>query len=388
MQEVTIPALGMAMTEAILTHWFKQPGDVVTVGDVLAEIETDKSAVELESPADGTLGPHLVTEGDPVPVGDVVVRILAPGEAGDGGVVPAAADEARDAVPGPVAVTDPLDAAGASSAADRAATGQPVSPAADGVGGTAPGPGRRPHALSPRQRRLARLAAERDETGPAGETHNGGPARDAGRTRHAIAERVAQSWREIPHFAVQREIDATGGSAVLAALRARGLAATYTDLLLRALARAVRDTAGGQGDLGLAVATPAGVTMPVVSGIPSLEPADLVAARSAAVQRGREGRLSSADLTAEPVASLSNLGSRGVDAFTGVIATGQRLLLTAGRVRPRPVAIEGGIGVRPTLIATLNVDHRSFDGDLAADVLATFDREFSTLRAWIEGDHR
>jgi pyruvate/2-oxoglutarate dehydrogenase complex dihydrolipoamide acyltransferase (E2) component len=175
------------------------------------------------------------------------------------------------------------------------------------VGGTAPGPGRRPHALSPRQRRLARLAAERDETGPAGETHNGGPARDAGRTRHAIAERVAQSWREIPHFAVQR---------------------------------------------------------------------------------GREGRLSSADLTAEPVASLSNLGSRGVDAFTGVIATGQRLLLTAGRVRPRPVAIEGGIGVRPTLIATLNVDHRSFDGDLAADVLATFDREFSTLRAWIEGDHR
>lgn len=143
MQEVTIPALGMAMTEAILTHWFKQPGDVVTVGDVLAEIETDKSAVELESPADGTLGPHLVTEGDTVPIGDVVVRILAPGESGDGGTVPAVAD---------------------------------------GAAGTAPGPGRRPHTLSPRRRRLARLAAEGDENGPAGETPTGGPARDAGRT--------------------------------------------------------------------------------------------------------------------------------------------------------------------------------------------------------------
>lgn len=197
---------------------------------------------------------------------------------------------------------------------------------------------------------------------------------------------MAQSWREIPHFAVQREIDATGGSAALAALRASGIAVTYTDLLLRAMARAVRDTAGGHGDLGLAVATPAGVMMPVVPGIPSLEPAELVAARSAAVQRGRDGRLNRADLATEPVASLSNLGSRGVDAFTGVIATGQQLLLTAGRVRPRPVAIEGGIGVRPTLVATLNVDHRSFDGDVAADVLAAFDREFGALRTWIEGD--
>jgi pyruvate dehydrogenase E2 component (dihydrolipoamide acetyltransferase) len=222
----------------------------------------------------------------------------------------------------------------------------------------------------------------------AGEGHRADTPSDVSRTRHAIAERVSQSWREIPHFAVQREIDAADGSAALATLRAKGLAATYTDLLLRALARALQDTVGGHGDLGLAVATPAGVMMPVVAGIPSLEPAELVAARSAAVRRGRAGRLNSADLATEPVASLSNLGSRGVDAFTGVIATGQQLLLTVGRVRPRPVAIEGGLGVRPTLIATLNVDHRSFDGDLAADVLAAFDREFGTLRTWIEGDHR
>jgi pyruvate dehydrogenase E2 component (dihydrolipoamide acetyltransferase) len=386
MHDVTIPALGMAMTEAILTHWFKQPGEAVAVGDVLAEIETDKSAVELESPANGTLGLHLVTEGDTVPIGDVVVRILAPGEIEDGGDGPGLEAEAEDAVPDPVAEVSPPGSGSTPSAAHQATTEQPVPATANGAAGTAPGPGRPPHALSPRKRRLARLAAERDETEAAGEAHEGGPARDAGRIRHAIAERVSRSWRDIPHFAVQREIDATDSSVALAALRAKGITVTYTDLLLWALSRAVRDTAGGSGDLGLAVATPAGVMMPVVMGIPSLNPAELVAARSAAVRRGRQGTLNSADLAARPVASLSNLGSRGVDAFTGVIATGQQLLLTAGRIRPRPVAIEGGIGVRPTLVATLNVDHRSFDGDVAADVLAAFDREFAALRTWIEGD--
>jgi len=364
--DVTIPALGMAMTEATLTQWFKQPGDAVAAGDVLAEIETDKSAVELESPADGTLGRHLVSEGDAVPIGDAVVRILGPGETETDGT-------------GPDQVATPSP--------DQVAAEPPTTAAAGGAGRVDPGPGRPPHALSPRKRRLAKLAAERGETDPVLVAHGAGLAPADGRIRHAIAERVSQSWREIPHFSVQREIDATEGAAVLAALRARDIAATYTDLLLRALARAVQHTAGGQGDIGLAVATPAGVMMPVLTAIGGLAPAELVAARSAAVQRGRDGRLSSADLTAAPVASLSNLGSRGVDAFTGVIASGQQLLLTAGQVRPRPVAIEGGIGVRPTLIATLNVDHRSFDGDLAADVLAAFDREFGALRTWIEGEH-
>ncbi|MBV9793264.1 MAG: 2-oxo acid dehydrogenase subunit E2 [Actinobacteria bacterium] len=405
MHDVTIPALGMAMTEAILTRWYKQPGEAVATGDVLAEIETDKSAVDLESPAGGTLGPHLVGEGDTVPVGGVVVRILATGETGGG----AGGDDAEAAATtaGAAAVPDP-SAAGDGASAVQASTDGTAGTRVDEVAASTPGPGRRPHALSPRKRRLARLAAERGETGAtgdpgvadaasetkvatAGASGNAGGAggrlaRDAGRVRRAISERVSQSWREIPHFAVQREIDATASEAALAALRADGIAATWTDLMLRALARAVCDTAGGNGDLGLAVATAAGVMVPVITGIPSLSTAELVAARGAAVARGRNGALNTADLTAQPAASLSNLGSRGVDAFTGVIATGQRLLLTAGRVRPRPVAIEGGIGVRPTLIATLNVDHRSFDGDLAADVLAAFDREFNALRTWIEGD--
>ena len=76
MQDVTIPALGMAMTEAVLTRWYKKPGETVAAGEAIAEIETDKSAIDLESPADGVLGPHLVAEGDEVPIGAAVTRIM------------------------------------------------------------------------------------------------------------------------------------------------------------------------------------------------------------------------------------------------------------------------------------------------------------------------
>ena len=361
MQDVTIPALGMAMTEAVLIRWYKQPGDPVAAGDLLAEIETDKSVIELESPAAGTLGRHRAAEGDAVPVGEAVVRILALGETDTDAETPAQAGATPEAgSPGPVA--------------------------APAVGAAGPQPaelryGRAPYELSPRQRRLARLA-EQDAQSPAA-----APGPDPERTRRAIAERVSQSWREIPHFTVQREVEAREAQAVLAALRARGAGTTYTDLLLRALALALRETVGASGDLGLAVATPAGVMMPVVTGVPGLDPAQLAAARNAAVQRGRDGRLNGADLASEPIASLSNLGSRGVDAFTGVIAVGQQLLLTVGSVRPRPVAVDDTLAVRPTLTATLNVDHREFDGDRAADILAAFNHEFGAFRAWAEGGH-
>src|SRR5437763_12465193 len=75
-QDVTIPALGMAMTGAVLTRWYKEPGETVAAGEAIAEIETDKSAIDLESPVDGVLGPHLVAEGDEVPIGAAVTRIM------------------------------------------------------------------------------------------------------------------------------------------------------------------------------------------------------------------------------------------------------------------------------------------------------------------------
>ena len=199
---------------------------------------------------------------------------------------------------------------------------------------------------------------------------------------------MVQSWREIPHFAVQREVDAGEADSCLAALRQRDGGATFTDLLLRAYALAIADVVESDGDVGLAVATPEGVMMPIVQAVPGLDASGLVTRRTAAVRRGREGKLAPYDLTSTPVGSLSNLGARGVDSFTGIIPVNQRMLLTVGRVAARPVVVEGRLAVRTTLIATLNVDHRSLDGDQAALVLSAFARELGALRAWAEGEQR
>jgi pyruvate dehydrogenase E2 component (dihydrolipoamide acetyltransferase) len=463
-QDVTIPALGMAMTEAILTRWYKKPGETVAAGEVIAEIETDKSAVDLESPADGVLGPHLVAEGDEVPIGAAVTRIMdgqpdaapdhqpAPGHQA-APVLDRQPDPVPDYEPDPFPV--PADTGGvAATAADgaapdtgTAASGTSVTSTAGTAGGVSAGgvtfpPARRPHALSPRKRMAARLAAEAaaaaeaaEAAGTAGAARGaqagaarGAPAAEAGVAAHAdgaladgvpadgvpadgaltdgaltgrrraVAQAVSESWRTIPHFSVQREIDASDADACLAAMRAVAPGATYTDLLLRAFALAVGPFAwlaggGGQpgsgtsGDVGLAVATPEGVMMPVVPDVPALAVPALVAARQAAARRGREGRLTARDLASGAVGAVSNLGARGVDAFTGIVPAGRRLLLTTGRIAGRPVVIDGRLAVRTTLIATLNVDHRYFDGDRAADVLDAFDREFRALHTWAgEGD--
>jgi pyruvate dehydrogenase E2 component (dihydrolipoamide acetyltransferase) len=366
-REVTIPSVGMAMTEAVLNAWLKNPGDRVASGEAIAEIETDKSSLDLESPGDGVLGRHLVAAGATIPVGQVIVRVLEPGEAEP--------DEAQGAEATPHVAADP--AAGAVAAGAAGTRGQAVGaavPAARGQSARTGPHDRAPHTLSPRKRRELREQAEAQAQAAAG--------RRGARFRAAIAQHVSESWRTIPHFAVVREIDARGVNQALAALRGGGLAATATDLLLRALALAVTAEADTTGDLGLAVATPDGVVIPVIADVPSLRPAALVAARAAAVTRARDGQLSARDLAAGPVASLSNLGGYQVDSFTGIIPAGQKLLLTTGTIADRPVVADGQVVVRPSLAATLNVDHRHFDGDHAARILAALQAALDESMTW------
>jgi pyruvate dehydrogenase E2 component (dihydrolipoamide acetyltransferase) len=353
-REVTIPSVGMAMTEAVLNAWLKNPGDSVVSGEAIAEIETDKSSLDLESPSDGVLGRHLVAAGASVPVGQVIVRILEPGE-----TEPQDNDNAGPRTAEPAAA----EAAGTAEAG--------VDGAPDDVARTR-GEDRVPHQLSPRKRRELREQAQ----AAAGQRGS--------RFRAAIAEHVSESWRTIPHFAVVREIDARTVNQALDAMRGNGLPATATDLMLRALAQAVAVAAEADtaGDLGLAVATPDGVVIPVIADVPGLGPGALVAARAAAVARARDGRLSARDLAAGPVASLSNLGGYQVDSFTGIIPAGQKLLLTTGTIADRPVAVDGQVMVRPSFTATLNVDHRQFDGDHAARILADFQAALDQSMTW------
>lgn len=339
MAQIAIPSVGIAMEEALLVKWHKQPGDEVSAAEPVAEIETDKATMDLESPVPGRLGPHLFEPGAIVPVGTVIVEVVAEGEQA---VAPPAAEAATsDPAPAESRTPPPSSASGAGSEIFE---------------------GRRPHAKSPRARRLAQ---DRPEAAPATE-----------RFRNLIAAKVSQSWQEIPHFAVAREVDAGQMLGALNELRATGIepAPTFTDLLLRGLALALREAGGGPaGDVGLAVATEHGVVIPVVHGVLGLDPAGLAAARVAAVERARSGRLTPEDLGATPLSTLSNLGSMGVDHFTGVIALGQTSLLTTGRAVPRAaVGADGALTARTTFHATLNVDHRTIDGAGAARLLVAF----------------
>jgi pyruvate/2-oxoglutarate dehydrogenase complex dihydrolipoamide acyltransferase (E2) component len=335
MTDIVIPALGIAMEEALLTQWFRQPGEAVAVEDPVAEIETDKATMDLTSPVAGVLGPRLFEAGATVPVGAAVTRVYAD------------SDAARAAAEAPAPAT----------AATGLEADAPAGPSPVESSGRA-----EPRRLSPRARRALR---EQNTAGEQGE-----------RFRSLIADKVAQSWREIPHFAVTREVDAEAVLSLLTELREHGfeVAPTLTDPLLAALAQAVRAVDGTSSvDIGLAVATEQGVVIPVLRNVLALPPAALSRSRAEAVERARSRRLTAEDLAARPSTTLSNLGSRGVDHFTGIIASGQTSLLTVGRAVPRAVAIGGAdVGVRTTFYATVNADHRTIDGAGAAELLEAF----------------
>src|SRR5262245_31675611 len=110
-----MPEIGVSMDEGTLARWLKQPGDPVSAGDPIAEIETDKAAVELEAPVDGVLGRHLVAEGDVAAVGAALVRVLENGESEE--------EPAAVAAAAPAAAASPAPAAAAAPAAPAAPTG-------------------------------------------------------------------------------------------------------------------------------------------------------------------------------------------------------------------------------------------------------------------------
>lgn len=389
-----MPALGVAMSEGLLLRWLKNTGDVVATGEPLVEIETDKSIMEIESPAAGVLGPLLFEPGIAVPIGVTMVQILEPGDPAEASMAPPGMEPPGDSLrarPAPGVVDTELEQA----AIERSGAARTDTSARES-GDAQPSGEREPHRLSPRERRMAR---ERERAGggedagtseavskpPTGEdvpvsalaartaeVPAGRPLKGA--HRDLIAAKVSESWRTIPHFAVTREVNA----AAMIAIRSRhagetGDRPTFTDLMLRALALALRDVGeSGNIDVGLAVSTPQGVAVPVLRNVLDLDLKRLRDERRAAVQRARDGRLLPGDLSDPPRSTLSNLGPQGVDSFTGIVALGQGSLLTVGRVTPRPHIADNAVGIRDAFFATLNVDHRALDGDDAASLLLAF----------------
>ena len=374
MEEIFVPASGMAMEDVLFTEWLKQPGDEVAAGEPVAVVETDKSTVELSGTTAGRLSRHLVETGARVPGGTTVAYLLAQGESEPGGT----------GVAGGASRPDGTGTGGVGTEEHKPAPAVPAPPRTNGEALSPPDQLIRPereereadgrHRLSPRQRRALAVPAARPGSGsPAADGAVGAqeplPA-TAESDRKATAALVSESWRTVPHFSVGRDLRVEGLLEAVSAGKAAGEGLTVTDFFLVALAQAL-ESLGEISDIGLAVATKWGVLIPVVPSVASLSLPEVAKQREAAVTRARNRRLGSADV-APVFATLSNLGPAGVTWFTGVVPVNQVALLTVGEVSLRP-AVEGrGLVVAPMLTAIVTADHRRYDGVDSARLLTAF----------------
>jgi pyruvate dehydrogenase E2 component (dihydrolipoamide acetyltransferase) len=360
--EVIMPALGMAQETGKVLRWLKADGAVVSKGEPLLEVETDKVTVEIEAPADGTLAGLWAAEGAEVPVGTVIGLVLADGEG---------LGEA------------PSTHSGAAEPAEEAA---PVSEAPEVVAEVSAPPVRRPLA-SPKARRLAQ-ASGIDLDAIAGSGPNGavvaadvtaacGAPATPGAVWQRMAERMTRAWQEVPQFVLKRDVDASA----LQSARTEGV--TVTDLLVKhcaeALVRHPRLTtswldgnlAPGAGvNIGIAVATDDALLVPIVHGADRLSLAEISARRQEIVAATRSGTLRPEDVQGGTF-TISNLGMYGVDAFQAIVNAPQAAILAVGRIVERPVAIGGALTVRPVLTLTVTFDHRVVDGARGAEFLDT-----------------
>jgi pyruvate dehydrogenase E2 component (dihydrolipoamide acetyltransferase) len=395
--DVKLPRLGQGMESGTIVRWLKAEGDAVEKGEPLYEVDTDKATQEVEAEASGVLLRIAIAEGE-VPVGQTVALIGEPGEA--------VSDVPSEPVREPVEAPAPLAEAPAPVEAE------PPAPTAVIDGGRAE-PGGRVKA-SPLARRMARergidlgsvrgtgpdgrVVAEDVErasvAGPAAAPSGAPVARPAAvpgevesvplsGVRRTIARRLTEA-AQVPVFQLTVSADMTRANALIA--RSRELdpdvRATVTDLIVRVCAAALRrypdvnvQFAGDAilrfptADVGLAVAAPQGLVVPVIRSAERLSLAEVAAERARLVEASRGGSLKLADLEGGTF-TVSNLGMFDVEQFVAVLNPPQAAILAVGATVDRPVAVDGEVVVRPMMTVTLTVDHRAVDGAPAADFL-------------------
>jgi pyruvate dehydrogenase E2 component (dihydrolipoamide acetyltransferase) len=322
---VRMPDFGTAVNEVRLTKWLFDEGASVRRGDLLAEIETDKATMELESIADGILLRRLVGEGSMAESGQLLAWIGAAGESIDAPPVP------KPAPPEPRISPVVVNLAARLGVDLNAIRGT-------GAGG---------------------VITREDILGAS----KGKPARSA---QDAVARAVEQSAAEIPHVRVSASIDMASVAA------AKTGKAFYDAVFLKAIAMARRKCPLPRVDgaaIALAVDNHGQLHMPVIRNAESRPLSDLQAAIASVAQRAASGTWKAEDLGGATIA-LSNLGMYPVDWFEAIIYPGHTAILALARIEDRPAVRAGAIEIRPTTTVVLAADHRSVNGRAAAQFLA------------------
>jgi pyruvate dehydrogenase E2 component (dihydrolipoamide acetyltransferase) len=408
--EIKLPRLGQGMESGTIVKWLKSEGDQVEKGEPLYELDTDKVTQEVEADASGVLLKIAVSEGE-VEVGRTIAVIGEQGEkvetegeraSDDGDTAQAASDEEQEE-------GSPARAREQERERGRRASADPSEQVTEIRAPTENGGGGRIKA-SPLARRIARERGI-DLSGVAGTGPEGRVvAEDVERTaasaapapaaapsaplegveveqlssmRKTIARRLTEAW-QAPVFQLGLTVDM--GRALelrerLVELHGNGVKPTISDLLTKVCAAALMRhrelNALYTGDavelhptanIGIAVAIPKGLVVPVIPGCERKSIAEIAAARAAVVERARTGKLQRADLEGGTF-TISNLGMYGIERFIAVLNPPQAAILAVGSVEERVVAVDGQPEVRPRMELTLTCDHRAVDGATGAEFL-------------------
>jgi pyruvate dehydrogenase E2 component (dihydrolipoamide acetyltransferase) len=402
---VRMPSVLAGATEAAIASWLVAPGDTVSVGDPLAEIETEKAVVEYGAEEAGVVGRIVLAAGEHGVIGAPIVVLVKDGET----------DADIDAALGGPAAAPSVPAGPAAPAAHRSYESQPAEASPARI------------FASPIVRKIARqegidLAAIAG-TGPNGRIVRRDLERLAGRSRpaegdghegqavpqpappqpaatrpaaegtliphtpirRAIARRLTESKTTTPHFYLTTEcvVDELLG------LRERvnetaPVKISVNDFVIMAVAAAFGDVpeanvtwsdeglvAHARVDVSIAVATEGGLVTPVLRGVETKRLSVIAAEAQSLAQRARDRRLQQHELEGGAF-SVSNLGMYGTLEFSAIINPPQSGILAVGAARPQPVVADGAVAVATVMRCTLSVDHRAIDGALAARWLAAF----------------
>jgi pyruvate dehydrogenase E2 component (dihydrolipoamide acetyltransferase) len=387
---MTLPRLGQGMESGTIVRWLKQEGDRVEKGEVLYELDTEKATQEVEAEASGVVLKLLASEGEEVEVGKAVVVI---GEEGEQVEAPAAeepkaeaeeeAEAQREPEPEPPAerVETPAPArvdgrVKASPLARRIARERGID--LSGVRGTGP------------EGRIVAEDVERAEVAPRVAAPAAAPPEvervELTRIRRTIARRLTEAWT-IPVFQLTVSADMTRVDEVVRRHREanQDVRLTVTDVLTKVCAQALmRHRAVNaqyteeailrfpSANVGIAVAAPTGLVVPVLRSVERLTLSEIAVGRGDLVDRARNGKLRQSDLE-EGTFTISNLGmpQYGIEQFVAVLNPPQAAILAVGATDERVVPRDGELEILPMVTLTATFDHRAVDGADGAEFLAT-----------------
>lgn len=317
---LVMPKLGLTMTEGMVSRWLVNEGDAVRRGQPIVEVMTEKITNEVEAPADGVLLKIVVAEGETVPVTTPIAYI---GEAGE------AIPTGDDLAPAETSVAAPVGAV-----------------------------------ATPAEGKIVPLTP----------------------LRRVIGQRLTQSFRDVPHFVVTLEVDMSACTRFREQanerLAAQNVRVSFNDVLVKLVAQALlqhpavnasfEDTQlryHSAANVGVAVAIPDGLIVPVVHRAEQKSLLEIARATGQLTEKARAGRLDEQDVTGGTF-TISNMGMYEVDLFTAIINPPQSAILAVGRIAERPYVVGGQLEVRPTCFFSLSCDHRVLDGAVAAAFLS------------------